>query len=76
MSNKKVVQMLIFALQKKIWKRNIIKSVFDYYHFNSNKQTDIFLFVTQAFRVFIVRICFFLVCNLGLFEITEWESCM
>jgi len=31
-----------------------------------------FLFVTQAFWVFIVWICVF-VCNLGLFEITEWE---
>ena len=31
------------------------------------------LFVTQAFWVFIVRICFFFVFNLGLFEITEWE---
>jgi len=28
-----------------------------------------FLFVEQAF-------CFFLVCNLGLFEITEWDPCM
>jgi len=34
------------------------------------------LFVTQAFWVTIVRICFFLVCNLGLFQITEWEPCM
>jgi len=59
-SNKKVVQMLMFALQKKIWKRNfsIIKSIF-HYHFNSNKHTHMFLFVTQAFRVFVVRICFF-----------------
>jgi len=31
-----------------------------------------FLFVTQA----IVRICFFLVCNMGLFEITGWEPYM
>jgi len=34
-----------------------------------------FLFVTQAFWGFIVR-AGFLVCNLGLFEITEWESCI
>jgi len=32
-NNKKVTQMLMHALQKKIWKRNKIKSVFDY-HFN------------------------------------------
>jgi len=43
----------------------MIKSVFDNYRFNSNKHTRMFLFVTQA-----------LVCNLGLFEITEWEPCM
>jgi len=59
------------CLQKKIWK-SIIKSVFDY-RFKSNKHTHMFLFVTQAFWVFIVRILFFLVCNLCLFEITEWE---
>jgi len=35
-----------------------------------------FLIVTQAFWVFIVEICLSLVCNLGLFEITEWEPCM
>jgi len=32
-----------------------------------------FLFVAQAFWIFIVRICFFLVCILGLFKITERE---
>jgi len=57
LSNKKVVQTLRFALQMKIWK-TIIKSVFDY-RFKSNKHTDMFLFVTQAFWVFIVRILFF-----------------
>jgi len=31
-----------------------------------------FLFVTQAFWVFIVRISFFSLCHLGLFEITVW----
>ena len=46
------------------------------YRFNSNKHTHMFLFVTQASWVFILRIWFFLVCNLGLFEITEWEPCM
>jgi len=35
-----------------------------------------FLFVTQAFWVFIVRMCFFLVCSLGSFEIIEREPCM
>jgi len=35
-----------------------LKSVFDY-RFNSNKHTHIFLFVTQTFWVFIVRIRFF-----------------
>jgi len=51
-----------FALQKKIWKRTAIKSVFEY-RFNSNKHTHVFLFVTQAFWVFIVRIWILLVCN-------------
>jgi len=69
----------VFALQKKIWclhcrgnfaKGTLIKSVFDY-RFNSNKHIHMFLFVTQAFCVFIVRIWVCLVCNLGLFEITE-----
>jgi len=35
-----------------------------------------FLFVTQAFCIFIVRMWDFLVCDLGLFVITEWEPCM
>jgi len=36
-----------------------------------------FLFVTKkAFWVVIVRIRDSLVCNLGLFEIIEWESCI
>jgi len=35
-----------------------------------------FLFVTQAFWVFIVRICMSFVCNMGLFEITGWEPYM
>jgi len=35
-----------------------------------------FLFVTQAFWVFVVRIRVLLVCNLGLFWIAEWEPCM
>ena len=35
-----------------------------------------FLFVTQDFWVFIVRMCFFLVRSLGLFEIIEWKPCM
>jgi len=52
------VQMLIFALQKKIGRGTIIKSVFDC-RLNTNKHTHMFLFVAQAFWVFIVRICFF-----------------
>jgi len=47
LSNKKVIQMLMFELQKKIGRGTIIKSVFDY-RFNSNKHTHMFLFVTQA----------------------------
>ena len=36
-----------------------------------------FLFVTQDFWVCIVRIClFFLLCIVGLFEITEWGPCI
>jgi len=35
-----------------------IKSVIDY-RFNSNKHTHMFLFVTQAFLIFIVRIWIF-----------------
>jgi len=35
-----------------------------------------FLFVTQAFWVFIVQMCFFVVYHLGLFETTEWVPCM
>jgi len=59
MNNKKVAQMLMFAVQKKIWKSNCcMKSVFDY-GFNSNKHTHMLLFVTQGFWVFIVRIVFF-----------------
>jgi len=56
----KVVQMLMVAMQKYIWNRNytVIKSVFEY-RFNSNHHTHMFLFVTQAFWVFIVRICIF-----------------
>jgi len=47
----------------------MIKSVFDY-RLNSNKHSHMFLLVTQAFWVFIVRMRFFM-CSLGLFEITE-----
>ena len=46
LNNKKVVETLRFALQKKIWKRDY-KSVFDY-RLKSNKHTHMFLFVTQA----------------------------
>ena len=74
LSNKKVVQMLMFALRKKIWK-NSHKSVFGY-RFNLNKYIHMFLFVTQGFWVFIVRICSFFVCAPDLFEITEWQPCM
>jgi len=70
-NNKKVIQVLMFALQKKFRRGNVIKSVFDY-RFNSNKHTHMFLFVTQAFWLFIERYVF-LMCNLRLFEITEWE---
>jgi len=45
---------LIFALQKKIRKRNLsttIKSVLDY-RFNSSKHNHVFLFVTQGFLFF------------------------
>jgi len=48
--------------------------VFDY-RFNSNTHTHMFLFITQAFWVFFEEYVF-LVCNLALFEITEWEPCM
>jgi len=34
-----------------------------------------FLFITQAFWDFMVEMCLF-ACNLGLFQITEWEPCM
>jgi len=37
--------------------------------------THMFLFVTQDFWDFIVEMCFF-VCNVGLFQITEWKPCM
>jgi len=50
--------MLMVAMQKKIETGTIIKSVFDY-RFNSTHHTHMFLFVTQAFWVFIVRICIF-----------------
>jgi len=39
-------------------KGTILTSAFDY-RFSSNKHTHMFLFVTQVFWVFIVRICFF-----------------
>jgi len=35
-----------------------------------------FLSVTQVFWIFIVGIQFFLLCNPGSFEITEWEPCI
>jgi len=35
-----------------------------------------FLFVTQAFWAFIVKIWVFMVCTLGAFEITELKPCM
>ena len=60
--------------RRKFGRGTIIKSVFDH-RFNSNKHTYMFLFVTKAFCVFISRI-WFLVCDQGLFETTEWESCM
>jgi len=55
----------------KLGRGTVIKSVFDY-RFYSNKLTHMFLFVTQAFWVFILRMCFF-VCNVGLFAIIELE---
>jgi len=68
--------MLMFALQKEVERgTTIVKSLFDYC-FNSNEHTHMFMFVTQAFCFFIVQFMFFLVCNLGLFEITELEHCM
>jgi len=78
LEQQKVVQMLIFALQKNIWMRNYDYNQYSInYHFNSNKHTQsfYFFFVIHAFWVLIVRICF-LVRNPGLLEITEWEHCM
>jgi len=60
---------------RKFGRGTIIISIFDY-RFNSNKHTQLFLFVTQAFCFFRIRLWVFLVCNLGLFDITEWETCM
>ena len=48
----------VCAAEKKFERGTIIKSVFDYC-FNTKKHTRVYLFVTQAFWVFIVRICFF-----------------
>jgi len=59
LSNKKIVKMLMFALQKKFGRGYMIK-IKSVYRFKSNKHTHMFLFVAQAFWVFIVRICFFL----------------
>jgi len=56
-------------------RETIIKSVFDY-RFNSNKHTHMFSFVTQAFCVFLVRICFIFGVQSGFISITEWEPCM
>jgi len=58
LSSKNVVQMLIFALQMNIWKRN-----YKYYQYSTIILIQIstlkFFFVTQAFCFFNVRICFF-----------------
>jgi len=72
--NKKVVQMLMFALQKKFGRGTIIKSVFDY-RFNSNKHTHVSVRNTSFLGFYCTNIVF-LVGNLGLFEITEWEPCV
>jgi len=53
LSNKKVVQM---RCGRKFGRGTIITSVYDY---RFNNQTHIFLFVTKALWVFIVRIVFF-----------------
>jgi len=58
------------AAEEKLEEELQLKSVFDY-RFNSNKHTRMFLFATQAFWVLCEYV--FLVCNLGLFENTEWE---
>jgi len=57
------------AAEENLEEKTICKSVFNY-RFNSNKHTNTFLFVTQAFCYIIVRICFFLVYNSGLFKNT------
>jgi len=71
LSNKKVVPVLMFALQKNFWKRNPIKLVFEY-RFNSNKHAyDVFVRNTSFVDFYCTNMHVFLVCNLGLFEITE-----
>jgi len=62
LSKKKVVQMLMFALQKEVERgTTIVKSLFDYC-FNSNEHTHMFMFVTQAF-------CFFYCTIYGFFGV-------
>ena len=77
LSNKKVVQMLMIALQKKNWKKNhsIIKSVFQL--LIQCKEAHSYVFArNKSFLGFYCPKMFVLVWNLGLFEITEWEPCM
>ena len=58
LEQQKVVQMLILELQKKIWKKdyNLMRIRLS---FNLNKHTHMYLFVTKAFWVFIVRVWLF-----------------
>ena len=57
LSNKKVVQMLMFGRQNKIWKYNY-KSAFDY-RFNANKHSHMLLFATLTFWVLLYDYVFF-----------------
>jgi len=70
LSNKKVVQIVTFALQKKMWKRNYQYSII----VSFNKSTLKCFCSYHRLSVFFVRIRVFLVYHLGSFEITEGES--
>jgi len=75
LNNEKTVQMLMFALQKKIWKkeRTICNQLPIRLSFQL-KQTHSHVFVrSTSFLGFCCTNMFFFVFNLGLFEITEWE---
>jgi len=50
----------VLRYRRKFGRGTISKSVFDY-RFNLKKRTHMFLFVTQASWIFILRICFFCV---------------